>query len=58
VEVGLLTSVFSASLSLFEPGSLPARLIHNELIYVCGAAIPIAVGLTVILTRNQGHEGS
>jgi membrane protease YdiL (CAAX protease family) len=41
VGAGLLAFAFSASLLLFEPGSLPAQLVHNGLIYVvCGAAIP------------------
>jgi membrane protease YdiL (CAAX protease family) len=41
VGAGLLAFVFSASLLLFESGSLPALLVHHGLIYVvCGAAIP------------------
>jgi membrane protease YdiL (CAAX protease family) len=51
VGAGLLAFVFSASLLLFEPGSLPAQLIHNGLIYVvCGAAIPW--GYTVLVERG------
>jgi membrane protease YdiL (CAAX protease family) len=51
VGAGLLAFVFSASLLLFEPGSLPARLIHNGLIYVvCGAAIPW--GYTILVERE------
>lgn len=51
VGAGLLAFVFSASLLLFEPGSLPAQLIHNGLIYVvCGAAIPW--GYTVLVERE------
>jgi membrane protease YdiL (CAAX protease family) len=48
---GLLAFVFSASLLLFESGSLPAQLIHNGLIYVvCGAAIPW--GYTILVERE------
>jgi membrane protease YdiL (CAAX protease family) len=51
VGTGLLAFVFSASLLLFEPGSVPALLIHNGLIYVvCGAAIPW--GYTVLAERE------
>ncbi|MBN1978122.1 MAG: hypothetical protein JW918_12065 [Anaerolineae bacterium] len=51
VGAGLLAFVFSASLLLFEPGSLPAQLVHNGLIYVvCGAAIPW--GYTVLVERE------
>lgn len=48
---GLLAFAFSASLLLFEAGSLPARLIHNGLIYVlCGCLIPW--GYTLLVERN------
>jgi len=51
VGTGLLAFIFSASLLLFEPGSIPAMLIHNGLIYiVCGAAIPW--GYTVLAERE------
>jgi membrane protease YdiL (CAAX protease family) len=51
VGAGLLAFAFSASLLLFEPGSVSARLIHNGLIYVvCGAAIPW--GYTVLVERE------
>jgi membrane protease YdiL (CAAX protease family) len=51
VGAGLLAFAFSASLLLFEPGSLPAQLIHNGLIYiVCGAAIPW--GYTILVERG------
>ena len=51
VGAGLLAFAFSASLLLFEPGSVPAQLIHNGLIYiVCGAAIPW--GYTVLVERE------
>jgi membrane protease YdiL (CAAX protease family) len=51
IGAGLLAFVFSASLLLFEPGSLPAQLIHNGLIYVvCGAAIPW--GYTILVERD------
>jgi membrane protease YdiL (CAAX protease family) len=51
IGTGLLAFVFSASLLLFEPGSVPAQLIHNGLIYVvCGAAIPW--GYTVLAERE------
>jgi len=51
VGTGLLAFVFSASLLLFEPGSVPAMLIHNGLIYiVCGAAIPW--GYTILVARE------
>jgi membrane protease YdiL (CAAX protease family) len=51
VGTGLLAFAFSASLLLFEPGSVPARLIHYGLIYiVCGAAIPW--GYTILVERN------
>jgi membrane protease YdiL (CAAX protease family) len=49
--VGLLAFAFSASLLLFEAGSLPARLIHNGLIYVlCGCLLPW--GYTLLVERN------
>jgi membrane protease YdiL (CAAX protease family) len=48
VGTGLLAFAFSASLLLFEPGSVPAQLIHNGLIYVvCGAAIPWSYTISV-----------
>jgi membrane protease YdiL (CAAX protease family) len=51
VGTGLLAFAFSASLLLFEPGSVPARLIHYGLIYImCGAAIPW--GYTILVERN------
>ncbi|MBN1810246.1 MAG: hypothetical protein JXA14_00260 [Anaerolineae bacterium] len=51
VGAGLLAFVFSASLLLFESGSVTAQLIHNGLIYVvCGAAIPW--GYTVLVARE------
>jgi membrane protease YdiL (CAAX protease family) len=51
VGAGFLAFAFSASLLLFEPGSIPAQLIHNGLIYVvCGAAIPW--GYTVLVERS------
>jgi membrane protease YdiL (CAAX protease family) len=51
VGAGLLAFAFSASLLLFEPGSVPAMLIHNGLIYVvCGAAIPW--GYIVLVERE------
>jgi membrane protease YdiL (CAAX protease family) len=51
IGTGLLAFAFSASLLLFEPGSVPAQLIHNGLIYVvCGAAIPW--GYTVLVERG------
>jgi membrane protease YdiL (CAAX protease family) len=51
IGTGLLAFAFSALLLLFEPGSIPAELIHNGLIYVvCGAAIPW--GYTVLVERN------
>jgi membrane protease YdiL (CAAX protease family) len=51
VGAGLLAFIFSASLLLFEPGSVPAMLIHNGLIYiVCGAAIPW--GYTILVERE------
>jgi len=58
---GLLAFGFSALLFLFEPGSVPAQLIHNGLIYVvCGAAIPW--GYTILVERSapaaQGSSGS
>lgn len=51
VGTGLLAFVFSASLLLFDPGSVPARLVHNGLIYVvCGIAIPW--GYTILVERE------
>lgn len=51
VGAGFLAFIFSASLLLFKPGSVPAMLIHNGLIYiVCGAAIPW--GYTVLAERE------
>jgi membrane protease YdiL (CAAX protease family) len=51
VGAGLLAFAFSALLLLFEPGSVPAMLIHNGLIYVlCGAAIPW--GYTLLVERD------
>lgn len=51
VGTGLLAFAFSASLLLFEPGSFPAQLIHNGLIYVvCGALIPW--GYTILAERG------
>ena len=45
---GLLAFAFSALLLLFEPGSVPAMLIHNGLIYVlCGIVIPWGYTLLV-----------
>ena len=51
VGAGLLAFGFSALLLLFEPGSLPAQIIHNGLLYVvCGAAIPW--GYTILVERG------
>jgi membrane protease YdiL (CAAX protease family) len=51
VGAGLLAFAFSASLLLFEPGSVPAQLIRNGLIYVvCGVAIPW--GYTILVERE------
>ena len=51
VGAGLLAFGFSALLLLFEPGSVPAQLVHNGLIYVvCGVAIPW--GYTILVERN------
>jgi membrane protease YdiL (CAAX protease family) len=51
IGAGLLAFVFSASLLLFEPGSVPAQLVHNGLIYVvCGIAIPW--GYTILVERG------
>jgi membrane protease YdiL (CAAX protease family) len=51
VGAGLLAFGFSALMLLFEPGSVPALLVHNGMIYVvCGAAIPW--GYTVLAERG------
>ncbi|MBU1661089.1 MAG: hypothetical protein KKD28_06415, partial [Chloroflexi bacterium] len=51
IGAGLLAFGFSALLLLFEPGSFPAQLVHNGLIYVvCGAAIPW--GYTILVERG------
>jgi membrane protease YdiL (CAAX protease family) len=51
VGTGLAAFVLSALLLLLEPGSVPARIIHNGLIYVvCGFAIPW--GYTLLVERN------
>ena len=48
VGTGLLAFAFSASLLLFEAGSMVARIIHNGLIYLaCGFAIPWSYTLLV-----------
>jgi hypothetical protein len=51
VVTGLLAFAFSASLLLFEEGSVVARIIHNGLIYVvCGFVIPW--GYTLLVERD------
>jgi membrane protease YdiL (CAAX protease family) len=51
IGTGLLAFVFSASLLLFEPGSIPALIVHYGLIYIiCGAVIPW--GYTILAERN------
>ena len=51
VGTGMLAFVLSASLLLFEAGSVPSRIIHNGLIYVvCGFAIPW--GYTLLVERS------
>ena len=52
VGTGLLTFAFSASLLLFEDGSVVTRVIHYGLIYiVCGFAIPW--GYTLLVERES-----
>ncbi|MBN1659102.1 MAG: hypothetical protein JXA93_11895 [Anaerolineae bacterium] len=52
VGAGTLAFALSASLLLFEAGSLPARLIHYGGIYVvCGVAIPW--GYTLLVERQN-----
>jgi membrane protease YdiL (CAAX protease family) len=51
VGAGLLAFGFSASLLLFQSGSVAARVIHNGLIYVvCGAIIPW--GYTILVEQS------
>lgn len=55
VGAGLLAFAFSASLLLFEAGSVVWRVILNGLIYgVCGFAIPW--GYTLLVERNRPAE--
>ena len=51
VGTGMLAFALSASLLLFEAGSVASRIIHNGLIYVlCGFAIPW--GYTLLVERD------